>query len=84
MGNRAISGVTKYLEDVRPIAILARGVVDKRLNLEADQILQVDDRNGYSVWPRESLGPFEHPKSGTAEGVEQVDPPERGIGTEVV
>ena len=42
-GKRGIAGVTNHLEDVRPIASLARGVVDKSLNFQTDEILQMND-----------------------------------------
>ena len=76
--------MTDHLENVRPIPFPARGVVDKGLNLQADEILKVDDRNGNAIGPRETIRTFQHSKGGPAEGVEKIDPPELGRITNVM
>ena len=57
-GKRVLARVTNYPKDVRPIASLARGVVDKSLNLQTDEILEVNDGNGDPAGPWESRGTF--------------------------
>ena len=70
--------------DVTPIPIVTRRIVDRRLNLQDDDVFDVNDREVYAVGDRNSLGAREHSQSGPAKRVQQVDPAQGGVRRQVM
>jgi hypothetical protein len=70
--------------NIIPVAHGARGIVGQRLNLQTDDIFDPNDRQSQLAAGGQSLRPAQHTETGTAKGVQDVDPTPRSVLREVV
>jgi hypothetical protein len=70
--------------DVIPVADRTRGVIDRGLNLQADDVFDGDDGQGQVGTRRQTFRPTQHAESGAAKRMQDIDAAPRAVGRHIV